>query len=428
LLNSPRASAGLCGLWLLLVTLLTLSLWSDWRKGMLTFNSDMLALLPQEERDPALMAALNRFSEKGSDLVVLLVGQRDKQQATVAADTLANRLSDSGLFSDVNFRVATEQALAMGSAYWPYRTGLLSPAAQGQLATPVSLVQQAQSYLYSPVAVFSEETLLVDPLFLFQDFMASLSGSGPLVYDDGVLWVREGEQHFAVLLAQLHDSAFSLSLQNRLQQLLHQWQVSAGSAATLLKAGVVFHAAAGSATAQQEISTIGLGSLVGIVVLMLLVFRHISPLLLILLALSVGWLVALRITCWVFGEIHLFTLVMGASLVGVAVDYGIHYCAVASVETERALKRVLPVVGTNSTADASFRTAAATARQTATSKPFHSPFASGAAKPTSPVVTPQFSLPRALTSSSVPAAAAPAASPATVSAPINTDFFMLTSS
>ena len=93
-----------------------------------------------------------------------------------------------------------------------------------------------------------------------------------------------------------------------------------------------------------------------------------------------------------------------------------------------AVKRVLPVVGTNSTADGSPRTAAATARQTPTSKPSHSPFASGDAKPTRPVVTPQFNLPRAFTSSIVPASAAPAVRPAMVKALIITDFFIFTSS
>src|SRR5210317_1741531 len=93
-----------------------------------------------------------------------------------------------------------------------------------------------------------------------------------------------------------------------------------------------------------------------------------------------------------------------------------------------AVKRVLPVVGTNSTAFGSPKTAAATARHTPTSKPCHSPFASGAANPTRPVVTPQFNLPRAFTSSIVPATAADAARPATVNAPKITDFFIFTSS
>ena len=94
----------------------------------------------------------------------------------------------------------------------------------------------------------------------------------------------------------------------------------------------------------------------------------------------------------------------------------------------KEVNRVLPVVGTNSIASESFKTAAATARHTAMSKPCHTPFASGCAKPGTPVLTPQFSLPRALTSSRVPADTMPAARPATANAPKNMVFFIFTPS
>ena len=60
-----------------------------------------------------------------------------------------------------------------------------------------------------------------------------------------------------------------------------------------------------------------------------------------------------------------------------------------------AVKRVLPVVGTNLTALPSPKTAAATARHTATSKPPQTPFASARAKPARPVDTPHLSSPAA---------------------------------
>jgi predicted exporter len=48
---------------------------------------------------------------------------------------------------------------------------------------------------------------------------------------------------------------------------------------------------------------------------------------LVALSLLVGCAAALSVTAWVFGQVHLITLVFGASLVGVAEDYGIHYFA-----------------------------------------------------------------------------------------------------
>ena len=92
------------------------------------------------------------------------------------------------------------------------------------------------------------------------------------------------------------------------------------------------------------------------------------------------------------------------------------------------MKRVSPVVGVNSTFIGSPRTAAASARQTATSKPSHWPAASGAAKPARPVLTPHFSVPRAFTSSSVAPDAAPAARARAIALPKRNVCFMSSSS
>jgi predicted exporter len=51
------------------------------------------------------------------------------------------------------------------------------------------------------------------------------------------------------------------------------------------------------------------------------------PLSLIIVSILAGCLVALAVTLSVFGFVHLFTLVFGASLIGVSVDYSFHYVA-----------------------------------------------------------------------------------------------------
>ena len=80
-------------------------------------------------------------------------------------------------------------------------------------------------------------------------------------------------------------------------------------------------------SAKKEISVIGLGSLVGLLLLVLLTFRSLRPLTLIVLTVVSGCIFALAITLAVFGFVHLFTLVFGASLIGVSVDYSFHYAA-----------------------------------------------------------------------------------------------------
>ncbi|MNF86786.1 hypothetical protein D3C84_692340 [compost metagenome] len=90
-----------------------------------------------------------------------------------------------------------------------------------------------------------------------------------------------------------------------------------------------------------------------------------------------------------------------------------------------AVNRVCPVVGTKLTAFGSPITAAATARQTATSSPCQTPLASGADRPVLPVETPQLSFPRDFTSWRVAAQVAWEASTVMARLPMRSkDFFM----
>jgi hypothetical protein len=90
-------------------------------------------------------------------------------------------------------------------------------------------------------------------------------------------------------------------------------------------AGVLFHAIAGTNRARADVSTVGLGSVLGIVALLLVFFRSWRPLGLSLAAIAVGCLAGFATCLAVFGQVHLLTLVFGASLVGIAVDYALHY-------------------------------------------------------------------------------------------------------
>lgn len=89
-----------------------------------------------------------------------------------------------------------------------------------------------------------------------------------------------------------------------------------------------------------------LGPLSAVLLLVWLAFRPFRPLLLVALSLLVGCAVALTATVLVFGKIHLLTLIFGASLVGVAEDYGIHWFAsrrgMAAARRWSLLRHLLP--------------------------------------------------------------------------------------
>jgi len=149
----------------------------------------------------------------------------------------------------------------------------------------------------------------------------SLRDGMPGISRDGVEWAI---LHFDA------DAAFRLDGNAHIKDALDHAAVAARAVVPgvrILRAGVPLHAEAAAVRASWEMNTIGWGSLLAVIALMWLAFRSARPVLLVSLSLLIGTAAAVAVTVLVFGKIHLLTLVFGASLVGVAEDYGIHYFA-----------------------------------------------------------------------------------------------------
>lgn len=97
--------------------------------------------------------------------------------------------------------------------------------------------------------------------------------------------------------------------------------------ALLLRTGTVFYAEAARRSAEREFDWIGAGSLLGMLVMIYAVFRTIRPMALGLLSVTFGIVAAMAVTIMLQGELHLVTLIFGASLIGESIDYSVQYFA-----------------------------------------------------------------------------------------------------
>jgi predicted exporter len=95
--------------------------------------------------------------------------------------------------------------------------------------------------------------------------------------------------------------------------------------AQLLSRGTVFYSDYASQQAKNDISTLGVATVLGVILLIVSVFRSVRPLLLSLLSIAIGALAGTVVTLLLFGELHLMTLVMSMSIIGISADYTIYY-------------------------------------------------------------------------------------------------------
>lgn len=299
----------------------------------LPLQSDLLALLPAEERQPMVQQAKDHMAAQVSGRVAILAGHADPAAALRAAQTLRDSLMGQGLLADAGDVPSAQALRQLGGLYHPHRAGLLAPADRQALldGNPQALADRTLSQVFGIGGMADARLLTNDPYLLLPAFMTSLPvpasrltlvDGWPSVSVDGITWV--------LVSGRLTGRAYGLSDQQAFvdgyAKAAQQAQAQAPGL-RLLRLGAVFYAQAGAAQAMAETSFIGVISTIGTVLLLLAVFRSLSPLLLSLLAIASGLLVAVSATLLVFGFLHVTAAIFGASLIGITVDYSLHYFA-----------------------------------------------------------------------------------------------------
>jgi predicted exporter len=322
-------------LWAAGVALLA-ALWLGKVAGRMQVETDLLAMLPEVERDAVIEQSVRTLSESIGRNVLFLAGAPDFDAARAAARQLAATLTQSGAFAAV--RLDADYRLGeLVELYAPHRAALLSDRHRAWLRDGQAdrLVDEALRALYTPSGWLRLLPFSADPLNLAGDFMAQqVPAGGRVELRDGLLVVPGTPQdpgHVDVLVtAELRGSPFSTGEQERAEPAIVAAVAAvtaAQPAATVLTSGVIRHAAANATRAKREVSLFGSASLVGVILAVLLTFRSARPLLLTLGSLGVAGFASLTACGLLFERVHLMTLVFGSTLFGVAVDYSIHYFA-----------------------------------------------------------------------------------------------------
>ncbi|STZ75711.1 MMPL family transporter [Bergeriella denitrificans] len=319
-------------------------------------QTDLTALLPQEQQpDAVLVAADKAAGQQLESQVVLLAGSPDAEKAFQAAEEIASLWTQSGVFEEVESRTAPDLAALRGEIA---DLGLATlPQAQRTM-----LFEEPEAYFRTraeaAVNLFADPS----PVPLEQDWLGFgrfvpekanpygrlqwHAGNGMLYSEteDGMTWVW--------LRARLPEAG-RLDDKGKLLPLLAQSRaLAAENGADVLAAGGALFAAASKAGAERESRIMSTAGLLLTFTLLLWVFRSLRVFWL-LLPLAAGLAAGLAAVLLVFGEVHVLTLVVGTSLVGMLVDFPLHWLApsvfapsektrAAVWQAAPAMKQVLP--------------------------------------------------------------------------------------
>lgn len=310
---------------ILLVAVAAMAGW-QWRHGA-PLSANLMELVPGATQDALQQRAEQRMQAPLNREMLVLVGNADRQKAVELAASLGQAWQASGLFEKVQWNLQADLP-ALREQLLAGRVAMLPSPDRALLAKhPQAFIQQRVQSLFDPFTGFS--------LVPSQDDWLGLTGriqniqpqhglvnldltSGALVAQaDGLNWV--------LLRARTHSDAFDMQLPQHVAALLDSARTEASQAdSRLLAASGLLYAANGQREASREITWVGGGATVGILLLLWLSFRR-WRVLLAFVPVLVGMLFGAVACVAVFGKMHVMTLVLGSSLIGVAVDYPLHY-------------------------------------------------------------------------------------------------------
>ncbi len=294
-------------------------------------QTDLTALLPQEERPDVLLQAADRAVEAQLNTqVVLLAGSADAEKAFQTASEIAALWRKSQVFAAVDSSVSPDLEAVRADVR---RLGLaVLPPEQRQL-----LFEEPKRYFQERAEAAVNPFAAPSPLPLEQDWL----GFGRFVTeraqpqsrlqwnaDNGMLFTEDDSgKTWVWLRGKLPETNNLANGSDNLLPLLQQSrELAAKNGVETLSAGGAVFAAASKADAERESKLMSTAGLLLTFALLLWVFRS-ARVFWLTLPLAAGMLAGLAAALLVFGEVHILTIVIGTSLVGMLVDFPLHWLA-----------------------------------------------------------------------------------------------------
>lgn len=342
--NNQKRFATVWGALLLVAVLFSAA--QIWRKPV--FDTDIASLLPASEETKILHYANNRIGHLFERKLVFLIGAETPERAVEMARRYGVELKQSGLFKTVNDQIDPEQFEQLGRLWFRYHFSLL-PSQERKWIYQDNIHEMKQSLLrklhgFIPGIRPTEK----DPLMLAATSLQErlLTGQAAEInVVDNMAVVSDERLSYVLIHTELAQSPFAIAYQEQMARLLAEL-AARFSHAEIISSGVLHHAIHGSRSAKTEMSLFSTLSMVAVALLLCWVFRSFSPFLVTGAVILCGAAMGFAACIWFFGKIHLMTLVFGTSLVGISVDYSLHFLAERYRDREweayRSLGHILP--------------------------------------------------------------------------------------
>ncbi len=288
------------------------------------FEGNILSLLPEIYRNPLIEASVRKQAQSVSSKVMVVVRSSHAHDAQTVALVVAARMRESGLFAEVEERAKSERFSALKELFLRFPFQLASPP--GNIS---ELIGELRQQAFSPEGVVWLQSADRDPLLLLPGYLQSILdiGSG-FSLRNGFIHISEAQWENVLIFATLRNHEIlnpSDESVSRFFRNLPQFD-----SASVHTAGLIFFAEESASRTKREVTTITFVTLALLISVLLAVFRSLWLVALTALCIGSSFIIAVYLGDFVWRgltgtSLHLITIGFGSSLLGVSIDYALHY-------------------------------------------------------------------------------------------------------
>ncbi len=315
-------------------------LFVEFSKAEPKYNAGLLAALEiNSTKHQAAIALSQNYQNK----LLILIGHKELQIAISNASDIGELLKDKPWLDSVYSNPLNTKKLQQLIRYYgtsPFSYLAFEHKARLQKAIAENKAQPVTDNFFSLLNQWSDpivsqsleqDATLTLASFLKERLLAQSTGASKWQFSQQEFMLKGDELNYIPIFITIKASHLnmrdSVDIYKTLQKVKSQYQPkdNAHSAdSEILMTGMILHSAAASLQAQSEISSFGVFSLVGVMLIIFLAFRAITPLIASLAVIGFALLVGLVALTLAFEAIHLLAFVFAVSILGIAVDYGFH--------------------------------------------------------------------------------------------------------
>ena len=314
-------------------------------------STDLSVFLPEGRSvvERVLMTQLDRGLT--SNLVFAgVTGAKPGELARLNRELAGRLAAERGIVQVLN----GERALSEEDRQWVMDNRYhLTPSALAERFSVEGLVRSFEERLRglaSPMAPLEKKFLARDPtgeiVRLLERWQGELSGDrGPATRDG--LWFSADEQR-TLMMIELQSGGLDFAGQERAVDAIERiFDEVATPGSRLILSGPAVFAVETRDVIQRDARVLSLAAAALVGAFLFAAFRSVALLLLVLAPLGCGALVGAAAVLLAFGDIHGVTLAFGITLIGVAVDYPIHFFSHlrdGRGDAERSIRRIWPTL------------------------------------------------------------------------------------